>query len=318
MSSLNIARQLAFGLLTAFGVTTLVFILMRAVPGDPAVIILGDLADLVSEEHIQEVREALGLDKSLWQQYLIFIRSVFTGEFGVSFRTGQPVSQMIGERLPLTIQLAISGFIVGIIIGVPSGIIAAIKHDTWIDKTLIMFSTFGLAAPSFWIGLFLLYIFAYQLGWFPLFGSQQEGTIWEQGAALVLPAITIGYHSAALLARVTRTSMLEVLNAPYIMTARAKGLFENAVILRHGLSNAILPILTIMGINVAYLLGGSVIVEVVFSRPGMGRLLIDGIFARDYPVVQGAILIFALMVVLANMLTDLMYTMLDPRLRSEK
>jgi peptide/nickel transport system permease protein len=310
-------RQVLVGLMTVLGVATLVFILMRVAPGDPAQMLLGDWGDLVPEEYIQLVRKALGIDKPMWHQYLLFLRSVFTGEFGISFRTGQMISDMVASRFPLTLQLASSGFLVAILIGVPSGIVAAIKHNTWVDRATMLLSTFGLAAPGFWVGLFLIYVFAFKLGWFPIFGAHQGESVWEVGRALVLPALTVGYRSAALLARVTRTAMLEVLGENYVTTARSKGLVERIVVLKHALPNAALPIVTLMGINVAYALGGSVITEVVFSRPGMGRLMVDGIFTRDYPVVQGAVLIFAMLVVGANLLTDILYGTLDPRLRTD-
>jgi ABC-type dipeptide/oligopeptide/nickel transport system permease component len=254
----------------------------------------------------------------MWQQYLLFLRSIITGELGVSFRTGETVMSMIADRFPLTFQLAIAGFIVAVLIGVPVGILAALKQNTWVDRAAMFFTMLGLSAPGFWVGLSLLYFLAFRLDLFPLFGAQRGGNVIPLLHALVLPAITVGYRSAALLARVTRGALLEVLGANYITVARAKGLRERIVIAKHALGNAALPVLTVLGTNVAYLLGGSVIVEVVFSRPGMGRLLVDAIFARDYPVVQGAVLIFALLVVLANVFTDILYGIADPRLRTSE
>jgi peptide/nickel transport system permease protein len=224
---------------------------------------------------------------------------------------------MMATRFPHTLRLAVSGFIIAVLIGLPAGILAALHQNTWFDRLVMLFANFGLAAPGFWVGLILLYLFAFKLGWFPIFGAQLSGTFWDQARALVLPAVTVGYRSAALISRVTRSAMLEVMRQNYISTARAKGLLERVVILRHALGNAALPIVTLVGINVAYLLGGSVIVEVVFSRPGTGRMLVDGIFTRDYPVVQGTVLIFALLVVGANLITDITYNFLDPRLRAE-
>lgn len=316
MKASTLLRQVLIGLLTALGAATLVFFFMRVVPGDPVAMILGDWGDVVSEEHIEIIRESLGIDKPIWQQYLLFLGSIARGEFGVSFRTGETVMEMMATRFPHTLRLAVAGFFVAIIIGLPAGILAALKQNTWIDRLMMVFSNFGLAAPGFWVGLILLYVFAFRLGWFPIYGAQQSGSLWDQVRALALPAVTIGYRSAALISRVTRSAMLEVMRQNYISTARAKGLLERVVILRHALGNAALPIVTLVGINVAYLLGGSVIVEVVFSRPGTGRMLVDGIFTRDYPVVQGAVLIFALLVVAANLITDIMYNILDPRLRS--
>ncbi len=317
MSYRLLMRQTLLGVFTALGATTLVFIFMRVIPGDPAEIILGDWGDVVSEEHIAVIRTSLGIDKPLWQQYALFLESVLRGEFGVSFRTGEAVSTMVASRFPLTLQLAISGLIFAVLIGLPIGILAAVYQNSWIDRLAILLVNIGLSAPAFWVGLLLLYFFAFRLNWFPLFGAQQSESPWQLAHALVLPAITIGFRSAALLARVSRSSMLEVLNTNYITTARAKGLYETTVILRHGLRNAGLPIVTLMGVSVASLLGGSVIVEVVFSRPGMGRLLVDGIFARDYPVVQGTILIFAIFVVAVNFFVDLLYGVIDPRVRTE-
>jgi peptide/nickel transport system permease protein len=291
---------------------------MRVVPGDPVAILLGDWGDVVSDEHIEMIRVSLGLDRPMWQQYLLFLRSIVMGEFGVSFRTGETVMSMIADRFPLTFQLAIAGFTVAVIIGVPVGILAALKQNTWVDRAAMLFTMLGLSAPGFWVGLTLLYFLAFRLDLFPLFGAQRDGSVLPLVHALVLPAITVGYRSAALLARVTRGALLEVLGANYVTVARAKGLKERIVIAKHALGNAALPVLTVLGTNVAYLLGGSVIVEVVFSRPGMGRLLVDAIFARDYPVVQGAVLIFALLVVFANVVTDILYGIADPRVRASE
>lgn len=316
MNTTVLLRQTLLGLLSALGATTLVFIFMRVIPGDPAMLILGDWGDIASPEHVASIRAALGIDRPLWQQYLLFLQSVATGEFGVSFRTGETVADMVATRFPLTVHLALAGFAVATAIGLPAGILAAIRRNSWIDRGVMSLAMLGLAAPNFWIGLLLLRQFALELNWFPVFGAQQSGTPAEVVRALVLPAVTVGLHSAALLARVTRSAMLEVLRANYITAARAKGVAERRVVLKHALRNAALPIVTLMGVNMAYLLGGSVVVEVVFSRPGMGRLLVDGIFTRDYPVVQGTVLIFAILVVAINLLTDLLYGFLDPRLRA--
>jgi peptide/nickel transport system permease protein len=310
-----LARQVVLGILTVLGVATLVFVAMRVAPGDPARVLLGDWADFASEEHIELIRQGMGLDRPLWHQYLLFLRSIVTGELGISFRTGETVREMVGSRFPFTLQLAAAGFAVAGLIGVPAGILAATRQSTWGDRVTMIGSMLGLVAPNFWIGLLLLYVLAFRLGWFPLFGARQEASAVAMAHALVLPAITVGSHSAALLARVTRSAMLEVLGGNYITTARAKGLAERVVVLKHALRNAALPVLTLLGINIAYLLGGSVIVEVVFARPGMGRLLVEAIFSRDYPVVQGTVVVFAMLVVAANLLTDTLYGILDPRLR---
>jgi peptide/nickel transport system permease protein len=308
-------RQVLLGTLTVLGVATLVFVAMRVAPGDPARVLLGDWADFASEEHVDLIRESMGLDKSLWHQYLLFLQSVATGELGISFRTGEAVREMIGRRFPFTLQLALVGFMVAGVIGIPTGIIAATHHSAWGDRLAMVGSMLGLVAPNFWVGLLLLYVLSFRLGWFPLFGAQQDKSGIAMAHALVLPAITVGSHSAALLARVTRSAMLEALSGNYVTTARAKGLAERSVVVKHALRNAALPVLTLLGINVAYLLGGSVIVEVVFARPGMGRLLVEAIFARDYPVVQGTVIVFAMLVVVANLITDTLYGILDPRLR---
>jgi ABC-type dipeptide/oligopeptide/nickel transport system permease component len=312
-----ILRQIVYGIITALGVATLVFLLIRIIPGDPAELLLGDETDLITEEHIQLIRDTLGLNEPIWVQYALFIKSIFTGEFGTSFRLGETISHLISIRLPPTVALAIGGFIVALLVGIPSGILAAIKHNTWADKLIILFSTLGLSSPNFWVGLILLYIFAYKLEWFPIVGTLRDATIIDKVQLLILPSLAIGYRSASLLSRVTRAAVLEVLGQNYVQTARGKGLIERVVIARHALPNAMLPILTLLGINVAYLLGGSVVIEVVFARQGMGRLLIESIFARDYPVVQGAVLVIAFLVVAANLFVDLLYHVIDPRLAEE-
>jgi peptide/nickel transport system permease protein len=310
-----VGRQLVAGAVTVLIVATLVFVLMRITPGDPAKLLMGDWADFVSAEHLETVRRSMGLEEPLLVQYGVFLRSIVSGEFGVSFRTGETVAHMIWTRLPYTIDLAFAGLLVALSLGVPAGILAARLYGGVFDRLTMFLTMVGLAAPNFWFGLVLLYVFSFRLGWFPMFGAPDDRWTLETIWGLVLPAITVGTSSAALLARLTRSSMLEVLGQNYVRTARAKGVSETSVVLKHAFRNASLPVITLMGINVAYLIGGSVVIEVVFARPGLGRLLVDSIFNRDYPVVQGAVMLLAILVVAVNLLTDVVYGWLDPRLR---
>jgi peptide/nickel transport system permease protein/oligopeptide transport system permease protein len=311
---LPIVRRLVGTLPTLVGAITFAFLLIRVAPGDPARLMLGDY-EAANPRAVAQVRKQLGLDRPLAAQYVVYVVNAVRGELGTSFRTGQSVLGEIAGQVGHTMQLALAAIIVAIGIGVPVGIVAALWRNTWLDYGALTASMMALASPSFWFGILLIYFFAFRLGWFPIFGAGQSGNPLSLAHHLALPAIAIGARSAALIARMTRSALLEVLHQDYIRTARAKGIAEGGVVLRHALRNALIPILTIIGLDVAYLLGGAVVIETVFARPGLGKLIVDAIYTRDYPVVQGAILVFAFGILLVNVIVDLAYAVVDPRIR---
>lgn len=289
------------------GVATLVFSLIHLVPGDPAQAMLGDGA---APQDVIELRKTLGLDQPLLTQYVTFLRHAVTGDLGTSFRTGQPVTTMIAERIPATAELAIAAMLVAIVIAIPLGVIAAVWRGTAIDYAAMTFALAGVSIPNFWLGPLLAIVFAVELGWLPVSG---RGTL----AHLVLPAISLGLALAAILARMTRASLLDELNELYVRAARARGVSRAGSIATHALRNSFVPLLTIIALQFGAVLTGAVITETIFAWPGIGRLLIQSIGFRDYPMVQGCILLIAVTYVSVNLLTDLMYGVLDPRIRFE-
>jgi len=300
-------RKIVHTLLVAFGVVTLVFAALR-LSGDPAATMLpGD----ASVEELAALRATLGLDKPLPVQYVSFLAGAVTGDFGVSFRHQQPALALVMERLPATLELAFAALVLAIVTALPLGIVAALHRGRLADVLAMAFAVVGQATPYFWMGIMLILIVSVELGWLPTSG---RGTL----AHLVLPAITLGTHFAASLARLTRTSMLEVLTQNYVTTARAKGLPERTVILAHALKNAAVPVVTLIGLQFGTLLGGAVVTETIFAWPGVGRLAVQSIFVRDYPVVQAGVFVLALAFVAINLLVDLLYGVLDPRIRSEE
>lgn len=295
---------------TLFLVLTLVFIAMRILPGDPALAALGDAA---LPEQLAEFRERMGLNVPLWQQYFNFLGGVLTLDFGRSLLTNTPVLQLIAQNLPYTIELTVAAMLMGIVAGLPMGVMAATNRNKAPDGVVRVFSLIGYAIPDFFLGALLLITFSLNLGWFPINGAGSDFA--SRLHHLFLPALTLAFVKAAFLGRLTRTSLLEVLGKDYVRTARAKGAKENRVIYKHGLRNALLPITTGLGLSLLSTLSGSVAVELVFNRPGIGRLLIDAIAQRDYAVIQGGVLVFAGFVVLINLLMDLVYVIVDPRVR---
>ena len=290
-----------------FGVATLVFSLIHLVPGDPAQAMLGDGA---APQDVAELRESLGLDQPLLTQYVTFLRRAVTGDLGVSFRTGQPVTTMIVERVPATAQLAIAAMLVAVMIAIPLGVLAAVWRGTAIDYGAMTFALAGVSIPNFWLGPLLAILFAVELGWLPVSG---RGSL----AHLVLPAFSLGLALAAILARMTRASLLDELNELYVRAARARGVSRSASIASHALRNSMVPLLTILALQFGAVLTGAVITETIFAWPGIGRLLIQSIGFRDYPMVQGCILLIAVTYVTVNLVTDLLYGWLDPRIRFE-
>jgi peptide/nickel transport system permease protein len=288
------------------GVSILVFLMLHMVPGDPVSALVGDAP--VSTAEMERLREQYGLNDPLYVQYGRFVGNALQGDLGRSLRTKRPVSEEIAEQFPRTIELAVAAMVFAVILGVTLGVLAATHHQTWIDTSCSVISLLSVSMPSFWLGLMLIFTFALGLGWFPATG---QGGV----ERLVLPAITLGWFAAAIITRLVRSSMLEVLRQEYVTTARAKGLRESLVIYRHALRNALIPTVTMVGIQFGTLLGGAVIVETVFARQGLGRLIVTGILQKDFPVVQGAVLVTALVYVAANFLVDLTYAALDPRIR---
>ena len=297
--------RLGSALLVVWGVATIVFFLLHLVPGDPVVYMLGEFAQSADREAL---RKDLGLDLPLWQQYVNYISNTLQLDFGKSFHFKRPVAELILERLPATIELTLASFFVAVVIAFPLGIIAAVKKDTAADRGAMFFSLLGVSIPNFWLGPMLIMLFSLWMDWFPVSGRSGFDS-------LILPAITLGTALSAILARMVRSSLLEVLGEDYIRTAKAKGLGPYTVIVKHGLRNALLPVITLLGLQLGALLGGAVITETVFSWPGLGKLTIDSIMSRDYPVTQTCILLISVFYVLVNIMTDVVYARIDPRVR---
>jgi peptide/nickel transport system permease protein len=294
-------------------VAVFVFLLLRLTGGDPAAIIAGDSA---TTQQVAEIRVKLGLERPIVEQFAIWVGRILRGDFGESFFFKKQVAELIRDRLEPTAALAVCTLLLAVAVAVPLGVVAAAMRGTWIDRAVMGFAVLGFSVPVFVIGYLLIYLFAIQLAWLPVQGYQRlaEG-FWGFLQRLILPSVTLAVIYVALIARITRTSVLEVLGADHVRTARAKGLGEGAVLLRHVLRNAAVPIVTVIGLGVALLIGGVVVTESVYGIPGLGRLTVDAVLARDYPTVQAVILLFSVTYVLINLLVDLTYTFLDPRIR---
>ncbi|NLZ92856.1 MAG: ABC transporter permease [Firmicutes bacterium] len=287
------------------GSTIIIFSILHLSPGSPVDMIVGPN---VTPEVYENVSKSLGLDKPLITQYFIFFGKLLRGDLGTSILQQKPVLEIVLERFPVTLKLGILSLLLSFSIAVPAGIIAAVKRNTAADYLSMSFSLLGISMPTFWFGLILLYFFAYRFGWFPTSGYQT----WRH---FVLPVATIGLTDAAVTARMVRSSMLEVIRQDYIRTARAKGLRETIVIIKHAFKNALLPIITLLGMRIGWIFGGSAVMEIVYSIPGIGRLMVDAIYARDYPIVQGSMLILVISIMLGNMIADLLYAWVDPRIK---
>ncbi len=294
-------------------VALFVFLLLRLSPGDPAAIIAGDMA---TPQQLAAIRESLGLNEPLYRQFFVWVWQLLQGDFSTSLMAHTPVLGMIGQRLEPTLSLALTAIAFTILISVPLGVLAAWKHGSWIDNLVMSTSVLGFSVPVFVIGYVLITVFALELKWLPVqgFRSITDG-VWPFAQRIVLPALTLSSVYVALVARMTRASMLEVLGEDYIRTARAKGLAEIHVLFRHALRNAMIPILTVIGTGFALMISGVVVTESVFNIPGLGRLIVDAVLARDYPVIQGMILLTSGVYVVINLLIDLSYAMSDPRIR---
>ncbi|OLS39283.1 nickel ABC transporter permease [Bacillus sp. MRMR6] len=301
--------QLIFLLL---GISFLVFSSMYLAPGDPASMIGGPTA---TESDLEAIRENLGLNEPFFTQYGNYLASVLQGDLGFSYQTRQPVSEAIAVRFPNTLKLAVASMVIAVIIGIIAGLISALKHNTWLDATSTTFALAGISIPNFWLGALLILVFSVNLQWLPVAGLSDPWFTVEGMKQLILPAITLGTGSAAMIARMVRSSMLEVVRADYVRTARAKGIKERNVIWIHTLKNAMIPVITVIGLNFGALLGGTIITEKVFAINGVGRLMIDAIAARDFPMVQGSVLLVATLFVLVNLIVDIVYTYVDPRIK---
>jgi len=289
------------------GVATLVFLLIHLIPGDPVEIMLGESALPADRDAL---REALGLDRPILEQYGSFLWGLCRGDLGVSLQQRTPVTALIREHYPATLELTLAAMLISLLIALPAGILSGIRQYSVWDHSTMFLAMLGVSMPNFWLGPLLIWVFSIQLGWFPVSG---KGGL----SHLLLPALTLGASMAAIVARMTRSSVLEVLKEDYVMTARAKGLSEARIILKHVLRNAMLPVLTVVGLQFGGLLAGSIITETIFSWPGLGTLMVKAIQTRDYPVVQGCVLVIALSYVLVNLSTDLLYGVIDPRIRYE-
>lgn len=287
------------------GMTVIVFLMLHLAPGDPIDLIVGPN---VTPEIRENIRHQYGLDRPLPIQYLHFLGNLLKGDLGTSIIQHRPVAEIIIQRFPVTLELSVAGLLISFLVAIPIGVKAAIKRNTLTDYICMVTSLVGISMPTFWLGLMLLYIFAYKLRLFPVSGY---GT-WKH---LFLPALTLGFTDAALTARMVRSSMLEVIRQDYIRTARSKGLSEKLVINRHALKNALIPIITLLGLRIGWIMGGSVVLEIVFTRPGLGRMMIEAILARDYPVVQGGMVVLTTAIILGNLFADLLYAIVDPRIK---
>jgi peptide/nickel transport system permease protein len=299
------ARKLLTLIPVMLGVYTLVFVIMQVLPGDPARIRAGPGA---TAEEVENIRHQLGLDKPVPVQYVLYLQKAIRLDFGRSFRTNKPVIEELRSRYPTTVQLTVAATVIFLSLGLPLGVIAAVKRNSIWDGMAILVSLLGISMPAFWLGLLLIWYFSVKLGWFPTFGFSSPKHV-------ILPAFTLASYGIAYTARYTRSSMLEELMQEYVTTARAKGLRERAVLYRHALRNALIPVVTQAALGFGLMLGGAVVVEVVFTVNGVGKLIVDAILYRDYPVVQAAVLLLALNFVVANLLADLAYGYIDPRVR---
>jgi peptide/nickel transport system permease protein len=300
-----LARRVLLAIPVLLGVATLVFALIHLIPGDPVQAMLGDAA---SPESVSELRGKLGLDRPLYIQYAAFLKGAAQGDLGTSLRTNEPVTAAIAARLPATFELALAAMLVAVVIAIPTGIVAAVLAGTGVDHAATTLALLGISMPNFWLGPLLAIVFSVSLGWLPVSG---RGTL----AHLVLPAITLGAPLAAVLARMTRASVIDELQELYVTAARSRGMSETRVVLKHAFRNSLIPIVTVLGLQVGAVLTGAVITETIFAWPGVGRLLIQAIGFRDYPLVQGCILLIAVTYVSVNLVTDMAYGYLDPRIR---
>jgi peptide/nickel transport system permease protein len=330
-----ISRRLFHLVFILIGVSILVFLMLRLIPGDPAHLLVGELA---SPQDVARIREKFGLDRSYPYQYYVYMKNLFRGDMGTSIRSGVPVSEEIAVRFLATVELSVAAMLISSLVGIMAGVISSVRKYSLFDYASMLLALAGISMPIFWLGLMLMYLFSVKWGILPMMGRFTMGfdphtvtglvildSLLKGDLALftnslkhlILPAFTLATIPMAIIARMTRSSMLEVLSKDYIRTARAKGLAYRTVIIRHALKNAFLPVVTVIGLNFGLLLGGAVLTETIFSWPGLGRYVVDSLLARDYPAVQGCILLFAVIMVVVNLAVDVIYFYLDPRLRTD-
>jgi peptide/nickel transport system permease protein len=300
-----VGQRLVATVIVLFGVSVLVFLILYLIPGDPAQTLL--FGTSATPQQVTQLRHQLGLDRPLVVQYGDYLGHVLRGDLGTSFVTHRQVASEIGSQFPSTLRLAAAGMFVALIVGLPTGILAAVRRGTWVDILASGVSVMGVAIPNFWLAVLMTLLFSVKLNWFPVLG---QGSL----RAIILPAIALGWGFAAIITRLVRASMIEVMSQPYVTTARAKGLRERVVILGHALKNAMIPVLTILGLQVANLLSGAVVVESIFARQGIGSLAVRGILAKDIPMIQGIVLFVAAIYVVINLLVDIGYALIDPRI----
>jgi len=312
-----IIRRLIIAVIILIIVSILVFMAMRLLPGDPILMFISsDQYAEFTDEEIQHIRHQYGLDKPLAEQYIDWVAGLFHGDLGRSLIQRRPVTDMISERVFITLHLGALSFLVHIIIGVPAGVICAVRRGKWIDTLVTVFANIGICIPVFWLGILLIYFFGLELGILPIFGyTSPFNDFWLSLKQLILPVFCLSVFPIAATARQTRSSMLEVMRQDYIRTAWSKGLKERAIIMRHAIKNGLIPVITLMGMGLAHIVGGSVLIETVFNIPGMGRMVVSGVLTHDFPVVQGVVLVIAIVIILVNLAVDLSYGWLDPRIR---
>ena len=301
-----IFKRILGGLFTIWVTTVAVTLLIHLVPGDPVQLMFAQ-SQSTTPEQLEQIRQQLGLDRPIYEQYFLYMGRILQGDFGTTIRGNQPVLELLLVRLPNTLLLAVSSLMVTMVVGVTAGFFAAYKRDTWIDTGLMTGAILGISIPSFWLGLMLMYVFSIRLGWLPVAGTDLQN--------LILPALTLGLANAAAVSRLTRSSMIDVFTQDYMRTARAKGLAENIVLSRHAFRNGMINVVNMLGLQFTYMMGGAIVVENVFAWNGIGRLAIQSIFQRDYPTIQGFILIFATVVVTVSILLDVLYAWIDPRIK---
>ena len=307
-----ILKRLLLAIPTLFAVLTIIFLIVRVIPGDPAIAVLGDNA---SEEAVAALRTQMGLDDPLWKQYLLYIGDLVRGDLGDSLVTRQPSWDQIRFVIPYTLELTLAAILIALAIGIPGGVITAVRQNTWVDYVVRVVSLAGLSAPAFYIGLLLMYFLSARAGWFPAIGAGKFSDMGKNLHSLVLPAVTLGLVETAYVTRMTRSVMLNVLSDDYVRTARAKGLTNRVVMVRHALRPAMVPIVALTGIFTIGLIGSSVLTEEVFARPGLGKLMVGATKSRDYNLLQAIMVIYALIIIVVNIIVDIIYTWVDPRMR---
>ncbi|MEZ4506115.1 MAG: ABC transporter permease [Thermomicrobiales bacterium] len=310
-----IVKRLLLGIPTLLAVLTIIFLLMRVAPGDPAYAVLGDYA---TDDAVAALREQMGLNKSIWQQYVDYLSGILRGDLGDSLVTRQPAWDQIRTVLPYTLELTAAAIAIALALGIPAGIISAVRRNTAVDYYIRVISLAGLSAPAFYIGLLLMYFLSARAGWFPAISTAGFDDPMANLHALILPAFTLGLVETAYVTRMTRSVMLNVLSDDYVRTARAKGLPNTTVLIRHALRPGLVPIVALTGVFMIGLIGGSVLTEEVFARPGLGKLMVGATTRRDYTLLQAIMVVYALIIVLVNILIDIIYTMVDPRMRSRQ